>query len=192
MVCGTTACSFIFGRNSMLWSETALAINFSRKPRQTPSLPRSAAATAFEICGLMLPMSRPPHCSLLHFGGLFMATQSKRPEQIMPEVRQIHAECSRTEPPSRNPALQLAAYLSSSISNRRSYLALVVSPSLIPYARRLSQLVGGSLAHGSSGLLPLIWTNHRFAASFAFRRAELRGRPRRGRPDDSRGVALRR
>jgi hypothetical protein len=98
-----------------------------------------------------------PYCSLRHFGGLLTATRFKRPEEIMAEVWRVRAECSPTVPPERNPALQLAAYLSSATSSQRSYVAFVVSPSLLPYARRLAQLVGGSLTRGRAGLLPLIW-----------------------------------
>jgi hypothetical protein len=43
------------------------------------------------------------------------------------------------------------------IPGQRPYVAFVVSPSLIPFARRLAQLLGGSLAHGSAGLIPFIW-----------------------------------
>ena len=97
------------------------------------------------------------YCSLMHFGALLMATESRRPAEIMADVRRIQTECSLTESPSKNPALQLAAYLSCAITTHHAYLAFVVSPSLIPYARRLAQLVGGSMAQGSAGLLPLIW-----------------------------------
>jgi hypothetical protein len=99
------------------------------------------------------------YCSLMHFGALLMATDSMRPQQIMAHVRQIQAACSLSDSNalSMNPALQLAAFLMIALPGQRPYVAFVVSPSLIPFARRLAQLLGGSLAHGSAGLIPFIW-----------------------------------
>ena len=97
------------------------------------------------------------YCSLMQFGGVLTATAAAPAEEIIAAVRQIQTSCSSTDSPDANPALQLAAFLTCSALGRRPYLAFLVSPSLIAYARRLAQLVGGSMAQGSAGLIPIIW-----------------------------------
>jgi hypothetical protein len=88
------------------------------------------------------PLAIPPeYCSLLHFGAIFTAVGVAGPEQVLPAA---------------NPALQLAAFLTSAAESHRSYLAFLASPSLIAYTRRLGQLIAGSIAREGPGLIPLV------------------------------------
>lgn len=98
----------------------------------------------------------PAYCSLLHFGAAFTAMGVASPEQILAAANQMRLACTLTNTREANPALQLAAFLSAAVADRRSYLAFLPSPSLIPYTRRLGQLIGGSLAREGSGLIPLV------------------------------------
>ncbi len=82
--------------------------------------------------------------------------QAAEPEQILAAANQTRLGCSLSDPPSANPALQLAAFLTSAAERRRSYLAFLASPSLIAYTRRLGQLIGGSMAREGPGLIPLV------------------------------------
>jgi len=103
------------------------------------------------------PCDIPPHyCSLLHFSGLFNSLRVAEPAQILAVVEQMRQSCVQLDPGAANPALQLAAFLTSVVESHRSYLAFLASPSLIEFTRRLGQLVGGSLTRDGAGLIPLV------------------------------------
>jgi hypothetical protein len=87
-----------------------------------------------------------PYCSLTQFAAFLLLSGIGKPEQILQAVEKIQAACSDTETPEANPALQLAAFLTTLMACRRPYLLLLASPSLVAYSRRLAQTIGGSLA----------------------------------------------
>jgi hypothetical protein len=103
------------------------------------------------------PLAIPPeYCSLLHFGAIFTAVGVAGPEQVLAAANEMCLACTLSDPPAANPALQLAAFLTSAAESHRSYLAFLASPSLMAYRRRLVQLIGGSMAREGPGLIPLM------------------------------------
>jgi hypothetical protein len=96
-----------------------------------------------------------PFCSLTQFAAFLLASGFAKPEQILRAVEEIQAACSDTETLEANPALQLAAFLTTLMAGRRAYLLLLASPSLVAYSRRLGQMIGGSLAKASPGIVPV-------------------------------------
>jgi transaldolase / glucose-6-phosphate isomerase len=97
--------------------------------------------------------------SLIHFGAALTALGLADPEQILAAVAKVRTACGDTSP--ANPALQIAAFLSATVADRCCYLGLLASPSLQAYARRLGQMIGGSLAQRKPGLFPLVGMNFR-------------------------------
>jgi transaldolase / glucose-6-phosphate isomerase len=93
--------------------------------------------------------------SLKHLGAVLISRFAMEPEAIIAAAQAIHQACSPGAVPSQNPALQLAALLSSAAMAKREYLALLATPTLVPYTNCLSQLIGGSMAKASPGLLPI-------------------------------------
>ncbi len=96
-----------------------------------------------------------PFTSVRRLGALLTAQCAKQPEEITAAAQAMHKACSPSRIPAENPALQLAAFLSSAILEKREYLAILASPALIPYTLCLSQLIGGSMAKEGTGLIPL-------------------------------------
>jgi hypothetical protein len=94
--------------------------------------------------------------SLRQFGAVLVGMHAAETETIVRTVREARRVCSQSDPPSLNPALQVGAFLSSAIADRKGYLAILTSPSLNTYVQRLGQLLGGCLARESSGLLPVL------------------------------------
>ncbi|HUN62612.1 MAG TPA: hypothetical protein VMU53_11515, partial [Candidatus Sulfotelmatobacter sp.] len=92
--------------------------------------------------------------SLMHFSAALTAHGQADPEQILSAVTEARNKCA--DPSSANPALQIAAFLSATIAERRGYLGLLASPSLQVYAKRLGQMIGGSLTQTKHGLFPLV------------------------------------
>jgi len=92
--------------------------------------------------------------SLMHFSAALTAHSLADPEQILTAVAEVRKKCGNPSP--ENPALQIAAFLSAAIAERRGYLGLLVSPSLKVYAKRLGQMIGGSLTQTKHGLFPLV------------------------------------
>jgi hypothetical protein len=105
------------------------------------------------------------YCSLRQFGAVLVGMHAGETETIVRAVREARRLCSQSDPPSLNPALQVGAFLSSAIADRKAYLAILTSPSLNTYAQRLGQLLGGCLARESSGLMPVIGVAPRDASA---------------------------
>ncbi len=93
--------------------------------------------------------------SVRHLGALLLSQLAQEPEGIVAAAKQMHQACSPGTIPAENPALQLAAFLSSAAVARRHYVAFLATPSLVPYTSCLSQLIGGSLAKQGPGLIPI-------------------------------------
>jgi transaldolase / glucose-6-phosphate isomerase len=92
--------------------------------------------------------------SLMHFSAALNALGLAQPEEILSAVAEVRNACADSS--AANPALQIAAFLSATIADRRSYLGLLASPSQHDYAKRLGQMIGGSLAQRQQGLFPLV------------------------------------
>jgi transaldolase / glucose-6-phosphate isomerase len=107
-----------------------------------------------------------PYGSVMQFAAFLIATGIANPEQVLAAVNDTRAAGSNSKQPASNPALQLAAFLSAVVANHRSYVALLVSPSLLAFSRRPSQIVGGSLARKWPGLIPLIGAMPRNTAAY--------------------------
>ncbi len=100
----------------------------------------------------------PPHvlssyCSLIHFGALLVALSQVDAKDALTSARAMRQLCSTHSP--LNPALQLAAFLSTTALAPCSYLIFLSSPSLVPYSSRLGHLIAGSLTHEGSKLIPI-------------------------------------
>jgi hypothetical protein len=95
------------------------------------------------------------YTSVRHFGALLTSRSTLEPEAISSAAVAMHRACSPSTIPAENPALQLAAFLSSAALAKRGFLAILASPTLVPYTLCLSQLIGGSMAKDGSGLIPL-------------------------------------
>ncbi len=93
--------------------------------------------------------------SVRRLGALLTTQCAKQPEEITEATKAIHWACSPGMIPAENPALQLAAFLSSAALAKRRFLAILASPTLVPYTLCLSQLIGGSMAKEGTGLIPL-------------------------------------
>lgn len=93
--------------------------------------------------------------SLRHLGAVLVARFAMQPEAIIAAAQAIHQACSPGTIPSQNPALQLAALLSSGALAKREYLAFLATPALVPFTHCLSQLIGGSMAKEGPGLIPI-------------------------------------
>ena len=106
------------------------------------------------------------YCSVMQFAAFLIATGMANPNQIYAAVNGTLAACSNSQQPNLNAALQLAALLNSTIASHKPYLAFVVSPSLAAFSRRLSQIVGGSLARKWPGLIPLVGAMPRHTAAY--------------------------
>ncbi len=106
------------------------------------------------------------YCSLMQFAALLTATGSAKFSEIVAGTGAIRDACANGNT-AENPALQLAAFLSSAIRHGRRYLMLIASPSLMLYTCRLAHLVGGSLARGDSPLIPLFGVVPRVIAPVA-------------------------
>jgi len=94
--------------------------------------------------------------SLAHFSAALTALGVAVSDQILGAVNQMQSACTSTDRQISNPALQLAAFLSSAVADHRGYLAILTTPSLNGYARRLKQMVGGSLAQEGPALIPVM------------------------------------
>jgi hypothetical protein len=94
--------------------------------------------------------------SLAHFSAALTGLGVAVSDQILEAVDQMQSACTSTDPPVSNPALQLAAFLSSAVADHRGYLAILTTSSLNGYARRLKQMLGGSLAREGSALIPVM------------------------------------
>ena len=93
--------------------------------------------------------------SVRHLGALLVSQLAQEPEGIMAAAKVVHHACSPGTIPAENPALQLAAFLSGAAVAKRQYVAILATPSLVPYTHCLSQLIGGSLAKEGPGLIPI-------------------------------------
>ncbi|MFI5097972.1 MAG: hypothetical protein ACHQT6_08385 [Candidatus Acidiferrales bacterium] len=96
-----------------------------------------------------------PFTSVRHLGALLVLRSAQEPEGIVAAAKEVHHACSPTATSAENPALQLAAFLSSAAVAKRQYVTFLASPSLVPYTSCLSQLIGGSLAKEGPGLIPI-------------------------------------
>jgi len=105
------------------------------------------------------------YCSLRQFGAVLIAIHAADPERMQNAINQVRGACSAITPPDSNPALQMAAFLSSVIADHCGYLAFLASPSLMAYPHRLGQLFGASLARESRGLIPLTEIDPRDASA---------------------------
>jgi transaldolase / glucose-6-phosphate isomerase len=94
--------------------------------------------------------------SLLHFGAISTVLFELEPEEVLAGCKSMKLACSSNSE-TDNPALQLAAFLSSSVLTRRSRLSFLTPPKLIPYAFRLRELIGGSLANERFGNIPVVY-----------------------------------
>ena len=94
------------------------------------------------------------YCSLLQFAALLTGSSSAVVSEVVVAARQIRDACSLVDI-AENPALRLAALLSVAVQRGLRYLVFLASPSLLWYTCRLGQLIGTSLAHGDSPLIPL-------------------------------------
>ncbi len=93
--------------------------------------------------------------SIRHFGAVLTSRFAIEPEAISAAAKGMHEACSPSTIPAENPALQLAAFLSCGALAKREYLALLASPTLVPYTHCLSQLIGGSMTKEGHGLIPI-------------------------------------
>lgn len=93
--------------------------------------------------------------SVRHMGALLVSLLPQEPEGIVAAALEMHHACSPGTIPAENPALQLAAFLSSAAVAKRQYVAFLATPSLVPYTSCLNQLIGGSLAKEGHGLIPI-------------------------------------
>jgi transaldolase / glucose-6-phosphate isomerase len=93
--------------------------------------------------------------SIKHLGAILTSLFKMEPEAIVSAAKAMQKGCSPGAIPAENPALQLAAFLSCAALAKREYLALLASPTLVPYTHCLSQLIGGSMAKEGPGLIPL-------------------------------------
>ena len=93
--------------------------------------------------------------SVRHLGALLVSQLPQDPEVIVAAANVVHHACSPGTIPAENPALQLAAFLSGAAVAKRQYVAILATPSLVPYTHCLSQLIGGSLAKEGPGLIPI-------------------------------------
>lgn len=93
--------------------------------------------------------------SVLYFGAFLTTLFTMEPTAIGAAAKEMHRACSPTTVPAENPALQLAAFLSCAALAKREYLAILASPTLVPYTHCLSQLIGGAMAKEGPGLIPL-------------------------------------
>lgn len=107
-------------------------------------------ATFSDSTGILAPFT-----AIRHFGAVLASQFAMEPEAIIAAAKAIHQACSPGTIPSQNPALQLAAFLSCAALAKREYLAILASPTLVPYTLCLSQLIGGSLAKEGPGLIPI-------------------------------------
>src|SRR5208282_444418 len=107
-------------------------------------------ATFTDLPGILARFS-----TLKHLGAVLVARFAMEPEAIIAAAQASHQACSPGTIPSQNPALQLAALLSSAASAKREYLALLATPALVPFTHCLSQLIGGSMAKEGPGLIPI-------------------------------------
>ena len=107
-------------------------------------------ATFTDLPGILARFS-----SLKHLGAVLVSGFALEPEAIIAAAQAIHLACSPATIPSQNPALQLSALLSSAALAKREYLALLATPTLVPYTHCLSQLIGGSMAREGPGLIPI-------------------------------------
>jgi len=106
--------------------------------------------TLVDPSGILVPFT-----SVRNFGALLSSLHAKEPEEIVAGAKEMHHACSPVAVPAENPALQLAAFLSGAAVANRQYVAFLATPSLVPYTACLSQLIGGSLAKGGPGLIPI-------------------------------------
>ncbi len=93
------------------------------------------------------------YCSLLHFGALLVGLSVIDAEDVLSSARATRQLCSVSS--ASNPALQLAAFLSTATLATCRYLVFFSSPSLAPYSYRLGHLIGGSLTQSSVELIPI-------------------------------------
>jgi transaldolase/glucose-6-phosphate isomerase len=107
-------------------------------------------ATLVDPPGILAPFT-----SIRHLGALLLSRLAQEPEGIVAAAQEMRHACSRVAIPAENPALQLAAFLSSAALAKRQYVAFLATPSLVPYTSCLSQLIGGSLAKEGPGLIPI-------------------------------------
>jgi transaldolase/glucose-6-phosphate isomerase len=107
-------------------------------------------ATFADPSGILAPFT-----SVRHFGALLTSLNTREPEGIVGAAKAMQHACSSVAIPAENPALRLAAFLSGAALAKRQYVALLATPSLVPYASCLSQLIGGSLAKEGPGLIPI-------------------------------------
>lgn len=100
----------------------------------------------------------PPHIlssysSTLHFGALLTGLSVIEHQASMRSIRTMRELC--TGPSTANPALELAIFLSTVSVACCRYLIFLTSPTLAAYSDRLGHLIGGSLAAGDTGLIPV-------------------------------------
>jgi transaldolase/glucose-6-phosphate isomerase len=107
-------------------------------------------ATFADLPGILARFS-----SLRHLGAVLVGRFALDSEAIIAAAQAMHLTCSPGTIPSQNPALQLSALLSSAALAKREYLALLATPTLVPYTHCLSQLIGGSMAREGPGLIPI-------------------------------------
>jgi len=150
-------CLFLYFQNRLqaIAGEGALSHFISETEPQSYLASVSRGHAFRELLPYPLTVS-PAYCSLLHFGAMFTAVHVAEPEQILAAANQTRLDCTLTDAPLANPALQLAAFLTSAVADHRPYLVFLASPSLIPYTRKLGQIIGGSLAREGPGLIPLV------------------------------------
>lgn len=129
-------------------------LHFAAATERRSYLASLSAEYGFRIAIDNIPGIAQSFSSLPHIGGFLVVLFDRSPRQITEAAAETHSACASTSVPAENPALQLAAFLTSCALRHRSRLFFVASKGLFPYFWRLRQLIGGALAKGPHPLIP--------------------------------------